>query len=274
MRIFTLCTALILATPLAAQDDVADLSWETYRYDAFEPSDLGLGLRFGLPESDFVVMRANCMSPGDGGGANIRGAFSAELGAAVEGQPLLIEFEGLTGGLPVVNGRASGVGAEIGITGAVIESRANDRLWQHLAAADTIRYRVRGQEDWTSFPGDPAQMAAFQMECGNLEPAGTPLPPPVVDCSGVGSLASTDTGAPLEIAIINQSDSPIQVFWIDPTAMPTEMGTVPPGQSAQLGTDAGHFWMIGDADGTCQSVHDSGRDIIISSATPARVDTK
>ena len=281
----SICIAIITATPLLAQDNFDDLDWEGYRYEPFEPSDLGLGLRFGLPESDFVLMRANCMSPGGGTGpSNIRGAFTADLGAAVEGQSILVEFEGLTGGLPVVTGRASGVGAEIGITGVVIESPSDDRLWQHLGASESFRYRVRGQDDWIVYPADPAQFSAFVAECralgGQSEPSEGPLPPAIfdpatqiADCSDEPLARSTQMGEEIDVTVTNAATEVRVIYWLDENGARVERGRVPPGRSATLGTLQSHVWLIADEAGTCLEIRASTfGDFTIGDAP--RADTK
>ena len=168
----------MLSAPLLAQSE-ADLEWARYEYAAFEPSETGLAIAYGLPESDLVVMRGICLI-GDGR-SSILGSFSAILGQAVNDQPILLEVDGLTGGLPVVSARATGVGAEIGITGAMVELPTEDRLWAHLAQAQTLRYRIRGQEDWAEYPGNPALFASFRSDCAArvaapVGPGPSPLP--------------------------------------------------------------------------------------------------
>ena len=264
------------AAPLAAQTE-ADLEWVRYPYTSFEPSEAGLAIAYGLPESDLVVMRGICLI-GDGQ-TSILGSFSAILGAAVNGQPVLLEFDGLTGGLPVVTARAIGVGAELGITGGSVELPTNDRLWTHLAQAETLRYRIRGQEDWAEYPGAPDLFASFQSDCaaqaafaGATGAESTPDANATLTCSEEEVAISGQLGSETEIVIRNDSGVDRLVYWMDETGIRVEMGGLPAGQSATLGTRDSHYWLIADSAGACVSIHTGSSDITLPA--PARVDSK
>lgn len=269
--------AALLSLPGHAQTTTqtpGDLVWDRYAYDPFEPSETGLGLRLGLPESDLVVIRALCLT--DGQRHAILATLSADLGAAVEGQSILVEFDGLTGGLPVVTGTATGIGAEFGITGAAVEFPTGDRLWDHLATTDSLRYRIRGQDTWSELPGAPTLFAAFRTDCAagagpSPDPTGEPTDPATtgLDCANLNALASSETGAPRDIRVTNRGSTAVQVIWFDLTGSQVVLGAVPPGNSATLGTDVGHLWMISDAVGTCLSLHDGSGDIDIPPTGPS-----
>ena len=83
---------------------------------------------------------------------------------------------------------------------------------------------------------------------------------------------SSDQGVETEIEIRNDSGADRVVFWIDETGNRVEMGTLPAGQSATLGTRDSHIWLIADSAGVCLSIHASAADITI--AGQARVDSK
>ena len=285
-RFLIAAAGAFLATPLLAQT-TEEFAWIPISYDAFEPSETGIGLLYGVPESDFVILRALCLNPG-AGETQIYAEFTAALGDAVEGQPILIEFEGLTGGLPVISGHAMGVGAEMGVTGARIELPVSDRLWTHLAQAETIQYGVRGLENWTVFEGAPAQFARFQSECAAFGTAPVPatsespsatstLPGPGFDattgiaaCSDETLALSTDDGEAMDLTIENRGTADLRVFWMDTSGARVEMGLLPAGQSATLGTRQSHVWMIADANGTCLELRNAaGGDITFGAAPRA-----
>ena len=186
-----------------------------------------------------------------------------------------MEVDGLTGGLPVVSARATGVGAEIGITGATVELPTEDRLWAHLAQAETLRYRIRGQEDWAEYPGNPALFASFRSDCAALgtEPANPgPPAPPALACTDETLARSSNEGVETEIEIRNDSGADRRVVWMDEAGNRVEMGTLPAGQSATLGTRDSHIWLIADSAGACLSIHAAVADITL--AAPPRVDSK
>ncbi|MEM1273686.1 MAG: hypothetical protein AAGF88_07715 [Pseudomonadota bacterium] len=261
-----LSTLLIfaIATPLAAQDALDDFEWTQVQFTPFEPSDMGLALLFGLPQSDWILLHASCLSPAPGQ-STIRASVSADPGTAIEGQPVWVEFDGLTNALPVIGGQAVGIGAEIGITGAMIETDTNGPLWDHLATTDTIRYRIRGQQNWVELPGAPDEITAFRSNCLSLSGAAPRTPPAasepgpthVPTCADLPGLVSTETGDAQEIAVINDSAFTARVIWLDPTGNQIDVGVLAPGQTASLGSDKGHIWVIANAAGVCQSVHEA-----------------
>lgn len=259
MRALPLSLALaVLTAPALAQET---LIWETSRYEPFEPSELGLAIFYGAPQTDLMGFVGHCMTS-DGTTSEIRATMTANLGAATEGQAVLVEFDA---NLPAYQASASGVGAEVGITGFRLDLPIDDELWAYLAQTPLLRYRLRGQTDWVEYPGDTQVFSSFRSNCAALGAANPPLTSGTAPvsaarnlyptCDDLGSLASTETGQPRDLSVSNETAAPLRVFWLDTNGAPVEMGQLPAGQSATLGSDAGHYWVVTDSAGNCRAVY-------------------
>lgn len=277
--------AVCLALPAAAQED--NLEWVSYAFDPFEPSDTGLRLFYGLDQTDFVVVSASCGLGDDG--PVITAGFSAELApGTVDGQPVFLEFPGLAGALPLVNGNAVGVGAEIGISGVSVTLPADDRLWAHMIMVPRFSFGMRGTDAMVEIPGDQGGViSGFVSACQAagaagapaaatppaqtviLEPA-APTPPPALPtfsigdtaaepaCGDLSSLASEETGQARSVQVVNDSGGTRGITFIGTDGTLSDLGQLQPGQSGTLDTDAGHLWMITDGPGNCLELFETG----------------
>lgn len=271
----TLCLiAALLTTPLFAQTE-ADPTWVRASYDAFEPSDLGIALRYGVPQSDFVILVANCTTPGDGT-TQITLSLSANPGNSRNGDPVGVEFDGFTG---AISGVAIGIGAEFGITGATVEISTTDPFWAQLAIQSELRYRLAGQSTWITLPAEPALLQSFVADCAALatnDSGGSPLPSASFDpetgigfCSEEQFARSDQLGPELSITLSNQTGETQRVFWIDENGARVELGSLAAGQSATLDTRATHVWLIADASGNCMELRRPLSDITLTPPAPA-----
>ncbi|MBF9030160.1 hypothetical protein HKCCE3408_07120 [Rhodobacterales bacterium HKCCE3408] len=286
----TLAICLALA-PLSAAAQEGEMSWQTYSYQPSEPGDVGLSAVYGLPESDFALVSAQCRL-GETGPVIVADMETDVSGQTTEGTPVLVEFEGLGGGLPVVSGRIQGLGAEIGIQGVRIEAPVDDRLWAHIAAADPIRYRLRATppRGWMQIPGDPGTtLSDFVAQCAAAG-AAPAEPAPATDtvatdagCDRLAEARSIEGGNAREVLVVNNSGSDRGVVWIDENGDEVSMGTLPAGATGTLDTKTGHVWMFTDETGDCAAVFETGLtdQFVLAPATaapaepaPARVDTK
>ena len=92
--------------------------------------------------------------------AGFFGRLPKESPGTVEDQPVLLEFPGLAGVLPIVSGNSVGVGAEVGITGVRLTLPADDRLWVHMITIPHLSYGVRGTNAMMDIPGDQNSVIA------------------------------------------------------------------------------------------------------------------
>ena len=61
--------------------------------------------------------------------------------------------------------------------------------------------------------------------------------------------ASGRAGEATKVRFTNRTTSPVELFWIDPQSQRKSYGQIAPGESRELGTFAGHAWLIADERG-------------------------
>lgn len=64
------------------------------------------------------------------------------------------------------------------------------------------------------------------------------------------TIVSTDTGSPIRFVLVNRSDKPLKLFWVDRTGAEQAYGEIPPGGSHTQPTNSSHAWKVVDANGT------------------------
>ncbi|WP_169976283.1 prolyl oligopeptidase family serine peptidase [Tautonia rosea] len=122
-------------------------------------------------------------------------------------------------------------------TGNVIsaERLPIDRLeW----AEDHRSFLFRVEESWWRFDAETEQLTAAD-----------PLNRPVSRRRDSVPRASRRTGEETEIRVVNQTQGPITLIWLDPSGRPQAYGTISEGEERRQHTFGGHVWSIEDHEG-------------------------
>ncbi len=136
---------------------------------------------------------------------------------------------------------------------------AQDWRYIHYANGDEELYDVKNDpHEWTNLAADsahadklaelralaPTEFAPLvEPETGSLPALGwhparddQPTPP------------SKPDGASFDVIFINQRESPVELFWMDPKGNPRSYGTIPPGKEKRQQTRPGAVWKITSPD--------------------------
>lgn len=70
-------------------------------------------------------------------------------------------------------------------------------------------------------------------------------------CPAFGMFASVPSDQPAHAIFVNQSDVAVSIYWIDFDGQIVEYGATLPGETWEVDTWSGHFWLAKDFDGTC-----------------------
>lgn len=119
-----------------------------------------------------------------------------------------------------------------------------------------------------SLSGSTAAMGKLQecVERGGLPPKGGALgqaaPAPVApvesdamrlgdDCPAFGDYVSPASDVPAHVRFYNASDIAVSLYWIDFDGQIVEYAGTLPGESYEVDSYVGHYWLAKDFDGTC-----------------------
>jgi hypothetical protein len=142
---------------------------------------------------------------------------------------------------------------------------ASKPLWRSAYAAENAQeffaeltmWYVGSRGDYTSLPSpapgprwlarhDPESFALLDaIYSGRLEPEAIVwgrLEPTV-------AVASERSDAPVSLVFVNETDRPIERFWLDFAGERRPYGPIPPGSAVGQSTYVGHPWVLVDADG-------------------------
>lgn len=230
--------------------------WTYDRYLDPDPFKSRLSLGYAIPETDAIQFVALCQ-------IGNRGTYAAvDIGNLPNGSSVDIRFLGRNFN-HTLTGDVIGVNAEVGITGVSIAVDLDDPLWEAIRVLPEIAYAAGGFDDQSlGLRGSSDPTGQFLAECRNMpapdEVAVVPPPPgsePFVACEPMGSLRTTETGAPATIKFVNETDGFRSVMWIDGEGMPQPYGNLNPGESYVQSTFVGHVWMMTDGPGNCLEIH-------------------
>jgi len=111
----------------------------------------------------------------------------------------------------------------------ILDGGAGNDLIDGMAGDDSL---YGGVGDDTIFGGDGADYVEGDVMSSVFNPAAHP--------SATSLTASSFT-------VVNDSDSTVQLFWIDESGTPASYGSIPPGGTLTQSTFVGHTWYVADA---------------------------
>lgn len=129
--------------------------------------------------------------------------------------------------------------------------------------AELTMWYVGSRGDYTSLPSpepgpdwlarhDPESFALLDgIYSGRLAPE--PIEWEVLEPVEAG--ASGASLFPVSMLIVNETDRPLERFWLDATGKPKSYGPVPPGAAVGQPTFAGHPWALVDSEGSKLGVY-------------------
>jgi hypothetical protein len=144
---------------------------------------------------------------------------------------------------------------------------AQDRAWGERAAftldADPGSLPIAGcaaQSEPPLRPGSSLTIAAAFSPSPAPTHRPTPTPAPDTGCARESSLRSLEGLVKATLVITNNSNLPVQAFWLDYTGKRVLYGQVPPSTSFEQPTWLTHPWVIANAQGACARLVVIGSD--------------
>ncbi|MDA7424515.1 hypothetical protein [Thalassococcus lentus] len=264
MRFPSLVTAgLIMASPMFAQNTgQSDMSWTYTRSVQQDVFDTFLMLSYGIPETDAVQFRAECLI-GNSGPYVMMTLFS-DVSGQTDGAPAGVTFTSNNGERFQRDGSVVGALAEVGISGVDVALFTNDPIWSIFSEGGPVYYDLPGQNALV-LPMDGIADQAVRMidDCARIdslweagEQTGSDPDEPEMDpvCLVARNLRSIDGEIALSLTIRNDSGEYRGLYWIDHNGMGQSFGALDAGQSMTLDTREGHVWEFTDGPGNCVEV--------------------
>jgi hypothetical protein len=137
-----------------------------------------------------------------------------------------------------------------------------------MRAGDRLLVTLDGQTTEASLAGSTAAMLKIEecVERGGVPPRGGSIgqggPAPVAPvesdaarlgdgCPAFGAYASPASDVPAHVRFYNASDIAVSLYWIDFGGQIVEYAGTLPGESYEVDSFVGHYWLAKDFDGTC-----------------------
>lgn len=138
----------------------------------------------------------------------------------------------------------------------------DDGMVTALRDGSHLTLEVAGQITDGPLSGSAAAMGKLE-EClanGGATPGGAAMDQAAIDsdatrlgagCPALGEFASPPSDNPAHAVFVNNSDVAVTIYWIDFDGQIQEYAGTLPGESWEVETWAGHYWLAKDFDGTC-----------------------
>ncbi|WP_224815209.1 hypothetical protein [Hasllibacter sp. MH4015] len=268
MRLPVLSLSLIAfgATSISAQDVGPDISghvWTRYTEVNENVFDTILELTYGVPETDDILIRAQCAIGAQDPYVVVQ--VAADIEGLADGDTATLRATIPDGRSVDINGTVIGTFAEVGISGIELALGTSDLPWLTLAGDATLTLeRVGGRGGFTLTGNGPNTIGPFLADCANiglLEVESGTRPSAPVDaqpgylaCDNFGRVSSRDTGAPMVLTFVNETNAYRGLIWFDPAGQAVDVGAVAAGESTSFQTDPGHVWMATDGPGNCREM--------------------
>lgn len=158
-----------------------------------------------------------------------------------------------------------------------------DPLWDALIKQSELTFEVRGTPAYAvSLKGSANPVRLFVATCAPAQtivgenglPQGAgPLAESDVSCGELGRIRSLEANQPGQIVFRNNSQSPVDVNWIDYNGGERTYARLEPGQLLEQQTFVSHAWSLRDGNsGQCLGIYLSRtpyREVMISGSQPA-----
>ncbi len=215
---------------------------------------------YGVPETDDVLVRAQCVIGAQGPLVSFQ--VAADIAGLADGDAATLRATAADGRSVEIPGSVIGSFAEIGISGIEASLDVSDPAWLVLATSPVLALeRVGGAGGFTLTGNGPNTLGPFLADCANIDQleveGGTRPSAPIgaqagyLACDNFGRVSSRDTGQAINLNFVNESSGFRGLTWIDPDGVPVNMGGLNPGQATAFTTDPGHVWMATDGPGNC-----------------------
>ena len=154
-----------------------------------------------------------------------------------------------------------------------------DPLWEALIKQSELTFEVRGTPPYkVSLKGSANPVRLFVATCAPAqtivgENGSGPLAESDVSCGELGRIRSLEANQPGQIVFRNNSQSPVEVSWIDYNGGERSYARLEPGQLLEQQTFVSHAWSLRDGNtGQCLGIYVSRtpyREVTVSGSQPA-----